>query len=52
MLPPEGINAAANVFALIVESELKGNSYILHNLLHFSCLFCELLCYQMAHNVI
>lgn len=25
-LPPEGVNAAANLFALIVESELKGNS--------------------------
>ena len=24
LLPPEGINAAANLFALIVESELKG----------------------------
>ncbi|KAF7142259.1 hypothetical protein RHSIM_Rhsim05G0128300 [Rhododendron simsii] len=27
-LPPEGVNAAANLFALIVESELKGNSDI------------------------
>lgn len=26
MLPPEGINAAGNLFALIVESELKGSS--------------------------
>lgn len=26
-LPAEGVSAAANLFALIVESELKGNSY-------------------------
>ena len=28
MLPPEGINAAADLFALILESEIKGDSDI------------------------
>lgn len=30
LLPPEGISAAANLFALIAESELKGASYLIH----------------------
>lgn len=30
LLPPEGISAAANLFALIVEFELKGASYLIH----------------------
>lgn len=37
MLPPEGVNAAGDLFALIVESELKGNSSILHALLLHLC---------------
>lgn len=26
LLPPEGVNAAANLFAMIVESELRGKN--------------------------
>jgi hypothetical protein len=37
MLPPEGISAAGNLFALIVESELKGDSDILHAMLLHHC---------------
>lgn len=35
MLPPEGRNGAANLFALIVESELKGIQILAFMLLHF-----------------
>lgn len=30
LLPPEGINAAANLFSLIAESELRGNNIALY----------------------
>lgn len=41
MLPPEGINAAGNLFALIVESELKGSSDMLPCRFILAFLFCN-----------
>lgn len=41
-LPSEGKHAAANLFAMIVESELKGNHNILLTLLlHYSALVIQ-----------
>lgn len=46
-LPPEGINAAANLFALIIESELKGNVILNPIQLTYFLSFIYILCLNL-----
>lgn len=45
--PSEGINAAANLFALIVESELRGN----HEVLFLFCFCIQVIPFSSSHSM-